>query len=247
VIPTLDPGSFKDRDPAVKIRSSRRRDCLAAKVVVALAVALFPEALFCQTSRPIPPQDFQGWADIEASHPLGERTAFVLSSGLRYGNDQGHLIYRRIATAFAFRWHRFFTFEPYYQYSVSDPISGSISHENRLAFATTVGTPWKRWQISDRNLGERRFVENRRLWRYRNRVEIQRPIVVAKKQLGVFVWDEVFYGSDAGRWYRNRFALGAGQKISKRIAIDVYYLRQDDGYSLPGNLNVLGMTIKTHF
>ena len=129
---------------------------------------------------------------------------------------------------------------------MSDPLSGSYSHENRLILAATVGVPWKRWYFSDRNQGERRFLQNRRSWRYRNRVEFRRPIRIVWKQLSVFAWDEVYYSTTAGR-YRNRLALGAGRKLSRRFSIDIFYVRQNDGYSHPGDLNGLGMTIKSHF
>jgi Protein of unknown function (DUF2490) len=247
MIPTSDPNNCKDRDAEVKIRSSRWRHRLPVEVMLAVAAALFPEALFCQAAQQLPRQDFQAWAGLEASHPLGESTDFLLSTGLRYSNDQGHLVYRRITTGFAFRWRKYFTFEPYYQFSVSDSFSGRLTHENRLAFATTVGAPWKRWHISDRNLVERRFEENQRWWRYRNRVEVRRPIVVARKQLSVFAWDEVYYGSDVRRWYRNRLALGAERRLSRKMSIAIFYIHQNDGYSRPGDLNGLGMTIKTRF
>lgn len=215
--------------------------------MLALAVALFPKALVGQSAQQLPRRDFQGWSALEARHPLRENTNFLVSTELRYGNDQGRLVYRRITTGLAFRWHRFFTFEPYYQYSVSDSPSGNIPHENRIALATTVGVPWKHWYISDRNLGEERFLENQRSWRYRNRVEFRRPIVVEHKQLSAFVWDEVYYGSSVGRWYRNRLALGAGQRLSKRLSVDIFYVRQNDGYTLQGDVNAIGMTVRTHF
>jgi Protein of unknown function (DUF2490) len=223
------------------------RRCLPAEVFIIAAICFLPGAILCQAQEPRPRHDFQAWADLNASHPLNEKTDFLVSGGLRYGDDQGHLIYRRITSGFAFHWHRFFTIEPYYQYSVSDTIFGPQTSENRLALAATLGTSWKRWEVSDRSLGERRFIETVRDWRYRNRVEFRRDIVMARKRLNVFAWDEVFYSSTLNKWYRNRFAVGAGRKVNSRISIDIYYLRQNDGYSLPGDLNALGVTLKTRF
>jgi hypothetical protein len=60
---------------------------------------------------------------FDASHWLGENTDFLLSTGLPYRNDQGHLVYRGMTTGFAFRWHKFLTFEPYDQYSGRDYFS----------------------------------------------------------------------------------------------------------------------------
>ena len=216
-------------------------------LALGVAVMLFPEMFFGQTTTQYPRRDFQAWTSFNAAHPVGERTDFLLGAGLRYGNDQGHLAYRRVTTGFAFHLHKFFTIQPYYQYSVSDSFSGPLVSENRLALATTVGTPWKRWHVSDRNLGERRFREDGQEWRYRNRVEFRRPVAIIRKQLSVFVWDEVYYSSKAHSWYRNRFALGAGRRLGKRISVDIFYVHQNDGYSHPGDLNGVGMTLNTRF
>jgi hypothetical protein len=231
----------------LKVQWSRWRRRLPVGVVLGAALGLFPHAIFGQATKQYPRSDFQGWTDFAASHPLSDRTEFQIGAGLRYGNDQGHLIYRRISSGFAFHWHKLLTLEPYYQYSVSDSLAGPLTPENRLAFATTVGTPWKRWYFSDRNLGERRFLVGAREWRYRNRLELRRTVSVVRKELSVFAWDEVYYSSLVGRWYRNRLAIGAGRRLNRRLSIDLFYVHQNDGYSHPGNLNGLGLALKTRF
>lgn len=223
-----------------------RRSQLTEVILVA-ALGLIPGAMLCRAQDPRPRHDIQAWADLYGTHPLSERIDFEVSGGLRYGDDQGHLIYHRIASGFAFHWHKLLTIAPYYQYSVSDTIFGPQQSENRLAVAATAAASWKRWEISDRNLGERRFIEAARDWRYRNRVELRRPVKVLHKQMSVFTWDEVFYSSTLNKWYRNRVALGAGRRLGRKLSIDLYYVHQNDGYSRPGDLNSLGISIKTRF
>lgn len=220
---------------------------MAVEVMLAVGAALLPNVLFCQAGQQLPRQDFEARTELDAAHPLSKSTDFLLGTELHFSRDQGHLVYRKIGTGFAFRWYKFLTLEPYYQYSLSDATAGRFSHENRLALATTVGAPWKRWYVSDRNLGERRFQETRRSWRYRNRLEFRRPIRVERKLLSVFVWDEVYYSSIEHKWYRNRVALGAGRRLSRMISVEIYYLHQNDGYSRPGDLDGIGMTISTVF
>lgn len=239
--------SHKDRDPKVNNQRLSAGSLLPVTVVLAIGTLLVPAAMVCQAQGQPPQRDFQSWANLEAAHRINRKVDFLLGAEIRYSNGRGHLTDRRVTSGFAFHWHRFFTFEPYYQYILSDSFSGPVASENRLAFATTVGAPWKRWEISDRNLGERRFQENSRSWRYRNRVEIRHPLNIGWKRMSVFTWDEVFYSSAVRRWYRNRFALGAGKKICRITSVEVYYLRQNDGYTHPGNLNVIGVTLKTEF
>lgn len=230
-----------------KVQYSRWRHRLPAGLLLTVATVVFPQVAFSQTASPYPRRDFQAWLSLNGTHPLGEKTDFLLGAGIRYGNDQGHLTYRRVTTGVAFHVSRFLTLEPFYQYSVGDSFSGAIDPENRLSFAATVGIPWKRWRVSERNLGERRFMADGQEWRYRNRIEFRRPIATGRKQLSVFVWDEVYYSSTTRRWYRNRFALGAGRKLTNRFSVDVFYVHQNDGYSHPGDINGVGMTIKTRF
>ncbi len=228
--------------PFLRLRPRR-----SAEVILVAVFGLIPGAILCRAQNVRPHHDLQAWADLYASHPLNTKTDFQISTGIRYGDDQGHLIYHRISSGFAFHWHKFITIEPYYLHSVSDTIFGPQTSENRLALAITAATSWKHWEISDRNSGERRFIESARDWRYRNRVELRRPVTGLHKQISVFVWDEVFYSSTPNKWYRNRIALGAGRKLSNRISVDVYYLRQNDGITRPGDLNALGISIKTRF
>ena len=229
----------------IQLIKSRRR--LLAEITLVAVFGLLPAARLCRAQDPRPHHDFQAWADLYGSHALNEKTDFELSAGIRYGDDQGHLIYHRIASGLAFHWHRLFTIQPYYQYSVSDTIFGPQTSENRLALAITTATSWKHWDISDRNSGERRFIGIARDWRYRNRAELRRPVTVLGKQMSVFAWDEIFYSSTLDKWYRNRIAVGAGRRLSRRLSIDLYYLHQNDAYTRPGDLNTLGISIKTRF
>lgn len=231
----------------LKIQSTRWQHGLPVGLVLVVALALVPRALFAQSANLYPRRDFQAWTSIITSHAMSKRTDFLIGAGLRYGNDQGHLTYRRVATGFAFHWHRFLTLQPYYQYSVSDSLSGPLEPENRLALATIVAIPWKRWLLRDRNLEERRFLVKGQEWRYRNRVEFRRPIAIIRERLSIFAWDEVYYSSHLRRWYRNRFALGAGRRLTEKISVDVFYVHQNDGFSHPGNLDGVGMLLKTKF
>ena len=222
---------------------------MPAQVILAVSVSLFPRVLICQAAPELPRHDFETRTDFDAAHALSKTTDFILGAGLHISQDQGHIVYRKLSTGFAFHWRNFLTAEPYYQYSYSDEAGGAFQTESRLAFAATLGAPWewKHWQVSDRNLGERRLIVHRQEWRYRNKLEFRRPVSIKRRQLSVFVWDEVSYSSRAGRWYRNRLALGAGRELTRKVSIEAYYLHQNDGSPRPGNLDGVEMTLKTRF
>ena len=43
---------------------------------------------------------------------------------------------------------------------------------------------------------------------------------------------------------RNRFRIGASKVFNKHFTQDFYYLRQNDGVSVPGDLNVIGTILE---
>jgi len=63
-------------------------------------------------------------------------------------------------------------------------------------------------------------------------------------KLTLFVADEIFYDWFVNRWVRNRFSVGVSKVFNKHYTQDIYYLRQNDGVSIPGDLNVVVATIR---
>ena len=184
--------------------------------------------------------------DFSATHQLDEKTDFLIGAELRYGNDQGHLTYRRITTGFPFHWRKFLTLEPYYQYSVSDSFVRTLDAQNRLAFAATVNS-LETLELRDRNLGERRFMMDGQEWRYRNRVEFRRPLSVYPQGIERFRLGRSLLQFDRGQVVSKPFCTGCRAKTQQEISIDLFYVHQNDGYSHPGDLNGVGMTLKTAF
>jgi len=43
-------------------------------------------------------------------------------------------------------------------------------------------------------------------------------------------------------WVRNRFASGIIKPLNKNITLELYYLRQNDGRTLPGDIHAIGTT-----
>jgi hypothetical protein len=46
------------------------------------------------------------------------------------------------------------------------------------------------------------------------------------------------------KFSRNRFTAGITKTLTKKLSLDVYYMRQNDGFSRPGDLNVIGTSWK---
>jgi hypothetical protein len=61
--------------------------------------------------------------------------------------------------------------------------------------------------------------------------------------MNIFLSEEVFYDRRLNSWFRNRMAVGVDKPLSKRLLLEIYYLRQNDGMSLPGDFHVIGATL----
>jgi hypothetical protein len=187
--------------------------------------------------------DTQQWNDIQITAPVTKQVDFTFYSTFRIGRDITHLVDRRVGVGFSFKAGKYLTLTPSYLNIVMRPFERVKVNENRLTFAATVRIPLRKFSFSDRNQFERRF----RLinsTRYRNRLQVEHPIKIGKATMQVFASDEVFYDWSVNNWVRNRFAVGVIRKFNENFTADVYYMRQNDGRSRPGNLHIIGVTYR---
>ncbi len=214
---------------------------------------MLPAGAWPQSNPPLPRTDNQIWMDVTASHALGRTTDLVLSGGTRLGQDASHFVYERFGAGLAFklgeasRWRKYVTVTPFYTYLAAQPFAGEDRRENRVALDTAVALPLGRWTLGTRHDIERRFIDPRDTTRYRTRLQLEREIRVAHTSFRAFTSDEVYYEWRYHAWTRNRFIIGGGKSLSERLALDIYYVRQNDGFSRPGDLNAVGFTLRTRF
>ena len=189
--------------------------------------------------------DNQQWTDVQLAVPVTSIVDFNVLGALRFGRDLSHTIDERIGAGFTFRLGKYFTVSPNYLHIGMQPFRGRRVWENRLSLPITVRFNLGKFRLSDRNLFERRLRNSGvKATRYRNRFQVEHPIGSDKLKLSLFVGDEVFYDWSVDRWVRNRISVGASKVFNKHFTQDFYYLRQNDGVSIPGDLNVIGTTLR---
>lgn len=193
---------------------------------------------------PVPEEDTQEWNDVQLSVPLNKEVDFNLSGTLRLGRNVTHLIDRRVGVGFTFRAGKYLTLAPSYLNIIMRPAEGRKVRENRLNFAATLALPLGKFRLSDRNLFERRLRFPLDSTRYRNRLQLEHPFKIGKTALQLFVSDEVFYDWSVDDWVRNRFTVGGSRRFNRYFTGDLYYMRQNDGRSRPGDLHVVGTSFR---
>jgi hypothetical protein len=189
--------------------------------------------------------DSQFWTDVQVAIPVTSHFDFNLLGTFRLGRDFEHAVDERVGAGFMFRANKYLQVAPHYLHIGMQPFAGRRIWENRLTLPVQVAFKVGDFQFSDRNQFERRLRNSGvKTTRYRNRLTVQHQVGEKDWQLSLFVADEVFYDWSVDRWVRNRFSVGGTKVFNKHFTQDLYYLRQNDGVSVPGDLNVLGTSLR---
>ncbi|HEX5966349.1 MAG TPA: DUF2490 domain-containing protein, partial [Pyrinomonadaceae bacterium] len=189
--------------------------------------------------------DNQQWTDVQLAVPVTTQFDFNLLGTLRLGRDITHPVDERVGAGFTFRVNKYVSVSPNYLHIGMQPFAGRRVWENRLTFPVQLRFNVGKFRLGDRNQIERRIRNSGvRSTRYRNRFQVEHPIGSDKLAMSLFIADEVFYDWTVNRWVRNRFSVGGIKVFNKHFTQDFYYLRQNDGVSVPGDLNVIGTTLR---
>ena len=189
--------------------------------------------------------DNQQWTDVQLAVPVTKDFDFNLQGTLRLGRDISRPVDERIGVGFTWKIGTHWQVQPNYLYIGMQPVRGRKIWENRLSLPVTLRFNAGKFRLSDRNLIEHRIRNSgQRLDRYRNRFQVEHPVGDKEWNLSLYVADEVFYDWTVDRWVRNRFTIGASKVFNKHYTQEFYYLRQNDGVSIPGDLNVIGTTLR---
>lgn len=189
--------------------------------------------------------DNQQWTEVQLAAPVTSTIDFNILGHLRLGRDISHPVEERVGVGFTFRFGEHVSVAPHYWAIATQPFEGRRGWENRLVVPVTFKVNVGDFTLSDRNQFERRYRSSGvRTNRYRNRFQVEHPVGPDRWNLTLNVSDEVFYDTTVDRWVRNRFTIGASKEFNKHFTQEFYYMRQNDGVSLPGDLNVLGTTLR---
>jgi hypothetical protein len=208
-------------------------------------ILLFSSFLCSSVAAQVDHTDNQQWTDVQLAIPLTDTIDFNVLGTLRFGRNITRAVDERLGLGASFRLGRHFSFAPSYLYIGTQPVKNRRSWESRFSLPLTLRFNAGAFRLSDRNLIERRIRHpGTNSTRYRNRLQVEHPLGAKVWHLSWFAADEVFYDWAIDRWVRNRFSLGVIKVFNQHFTQDVFYLRQNDGVSVPGDLNVLGTALR---
>jgi len=218
-------------------------EALAIPLTLALSTLFIANAAAQSQPSPATRGDNQFWSEMQLSVPINNRMDLVLFGIVRFGRNVSRPVNERVGAGILVRCGKYLTVLPSYLYVASQPTSTNHSTEHRITLEATPKFPIRSFAISDRNRVEFHFHSpSPSFVQYRNRMQIEHALRL--HDLHGFLADEVFYDSVASAWIRNRFYLGVAKKVNKNFTLEVYYARQNDSHSHPGDINALGSTFK---
>ena len=218
------------------------------KIFLAFALLGFCAASAgAQTSQMQDDEDVQSWNDIQITAPINEHFDYFLTFTGRFGQNVSRLSDGRISTGFVWKATKSFSVTPFYWYIKARNARGQFRTEHQLILRGVYRFPftYKGLGFAHRSQYEYRIRQPQNSWRYRALLLVDKDLpkeFIPKAKF--YVSEEVFYDSLIKKFNRNRFSVGVTKTLSKKLSLDLYYMRQNDGYSHPGDLNIIGTALK---
>jgi hypothetical protein len=119
---------------------------------------------------------------------------------------------------------------------------------NRMELTTTSHFPAKPGLLlSDRNRFDLDWSNGTFKWRYRNKLEIEKPLVIRSYHPAPYSSVEVYYESQYQKWSTTEVYAGSLFPIGKRFELDGYYEHQNNtGKSPNRQLHGVGLTLNIY-
>ena len=211
------------------------------RIVFIVLPLFFTSAVFPQNGEE-PRSENQARGEIEVAVPIVRDLFFTVGGDLRLGQvDENRFARGEVGFLYKQKIGEYFTVVPRYRYRAEQLFNGASSTENRLSADGVVNFKTRKFQITDNNLFEFRFRRSGNSQRYRNRLKISHPVKIGETKIELFASDEIYYEWEERAWTRNRFKVGFGKDLGERGGYEIYYMRQNDGFSRPGDLRVFGI------
>lgn len=211
-----------------------------------LILTIFVASVFSARAQAlVDRQDNQSWNDVQLTVPMTKKVDFWTSLTLRFGKNVTQLNDERIAVGFIIKPNKSWSFHPFYWAIDMRNSRNQLRIEHRLNLRVNYRFPFKSFGLSHRSTFEYRLRRPLNSWRYRPSLTFDKDIpknIIPKAKF--YATEEVFYDSLLKKFSRNRFTVGITKTLTKQLSLDVYYMRQNDGFSRPGDLNVIGTSWK---
>lgn len=129
------------------------------------------------------------------------------------------------------------------------PAADDAPTTNRMEPVVTFNFPMKGdFLLSDINRADLDWNPGDFMWRYRNRIQIERTLALRAYHLSPYASAEFFYQSKYGNWSDTAIYVGCLFPIRKRLGFNPHYEHQNNAGKSPNQqLNQLGLMLSLYF
>ena len=206
----------------------KRKDnlyCSLSCLLIGLACVLSANAQQTTLSN----TDWQVWPEVDLAIKLNQRVSVLGMGTLHFGKNVSDLNEEQAGVGFNFILNKYFSFSPDYRYGRGQPPGRNHTHEHRFFLDFTARAPLKKgFVVSDRNRFELRRINGIESHRYRNKLQIERPVTVADRKVTPYLAGEAFYDDRYRIWNRTRIYAGVRVPLGQHLTLDPYFLEQFD-------------------
>ena len=190
-------------------------------------------------------EDIQSWNDVQLTVPMSKTFDFYTAVTMRFGKNVTRLNDGRFALGFIHKFNKSLTIQPFYTFINARNSRSQFRHEDRLSLRVGYRFPFSKFGLLHRSTFEYRLRSPQKSFRYRPSLTLDKDLpkeFIPKAKF--FITEEIFYDSLLDKFSRNRFSVGITKTLNKQLSFDLYFMRQNDGFTHPGDLSVIGTNLK---
>jgi Protein of unknown function (DUF2490) len=229
-----------------------------ATVVLRSACVIFVILSFVPTTPAQDSERTEFWPEVDVFIRLTKKVRLSFVAAVTRVEETRESTEIQLAGRVDFLINKRFTLRSGYQYHFA-PSPEDQYKEHRVIIEQTFRHPLPlKVMLSDRNREELRFINGNFSTRYRNRIMLEREVVLKRLHITPYGSAEVFYDGRFDAWNRNRLNLGVQVPLkrglpivrlldpSRVLVLDVYFMRQLDSRSQPSRVRGLGLNLNVY-
>lgn len=192
--------------------------------------------------------DDQLWPDVTLSLRLHPTTSLNFFGTARPSLHLHQFIGEQLGIGINSRVHKNLVIAAWYRAVWSQPDKTRHTFEHRFFVDISPRIPLShKFTIVDRNRTERRNIDGKVSWRYRNRPQLEWALKVHDRQITPYVATEFYIDTRYKEWNRKQFFSGARLPVNQHVTFDCFYMHNWDSRARPGYWNVIGLQTRLEF